>query len=128
MGHISMKKLINIFTLNFIFIFSVQASMLEDLPEIKYETFKLDNGLTVVVHEDKKVPMVAVNVWYHVGSKNEKVGKTGFAHLFEHLMFNGTENYNSEYFEPFEKLAPLIKMVPLTLTELITFKMFQPML
>ena len=105
MGHISMKKLINIFTLNFIFIFSVQASMLEDLPEIKYETFKLDNGLTVVVHEDKKVPMVAVNVWYHVGSKNEKVGKTGFAHLFEHLMFNGTENYNSEYFEPFEKIG-----------------------
>ena len=79
--------------------------MLEDLPEIKYETFKLDNGLTVVVHEDKKVPMVAVNVWYHVGSKNEKVGKTGFAHLFEHLMFNGTENYNSEYFEPFEKIG-----------------------
>lgn len=105
MGHISMKKLINIFTLNFIFIFSVQASMLEDLPEIKYETFKLDNGLTVIVHEDKKVPMVAVNVWYHVGSKNEKVGKTGFAHLFEHLMFNGTENYNSEYFEPFEKIG-----------------------
>jgi len=49
--------------------------------------------------------MVAVNVWYHVGSKNEKVGKTGFAHLFEHLMFNGTENYNSEYFEPFEKIG-----------------------
>ena len=57
------------------------------------------------MHEDKKVPMVAVNVWYHVGSKNEKVGKTGFAHLFEHLMFNGTENYNSEYFEPFEKIG-----------------------
>jgi zinc protease len=49
--------------------------------------------------------MVAVNVWYHVGSKNEKVGKTGFAHLFEHLMFNGTENYNNEYFEPFEKIG-----------------------
>ena len=59
----------------------------------------------VVVHEDRKVPMIAVNVWYHVGSKNEKVGKTGFAHLFEHLMFNGTENYNAEYFEPFEKIG-----------------------
>ena len=59
----------------------------------------------MVVHEDRKVPMVAVNVWYHVGSKNEKVGKTGFAHLFEHLMFNGTENYNAEYFEPFEKIG-----------------------
>ena len=85
--------------------FSIQASSLADLPEIKYESFKLDNGLTVVVHEDKKVPMVAVNVWYHVGSKNEKPGKTGFAHLFEHLMFNGTENYNNEYFEPFEKIG-----------------------
>ena len=105
MGYISMKNFFNFLTLNFIFILSVQASLLEDLPEIKYETFKLDNGLTVIVHEDKKVPMVAVNVWYHVGSKNEKVGKTGFAHLFEHLMFNGTENYNSEYFEPFEKIG-----------------------
>ena len=76
-----------------------------DVPDIKYDTFTLNNGLTVVVHEDRKVPMVAVNVWYHVGSKNEKVGKTGFAHLFEHLMFNGTENYNAEYFEPFEKIG-----------------------
>ena len=76
-----------------------------EIPEIKYDSFTLDNGLTVIVHEDRKVPMVAVNVWYHVGSKNEKVGKTGFAHLFEHLMFNGTENYNSEYFEPFEKIG-----------------------
>ena len=76
-----------------------------EVPDIKYDTFTLENGLTVVVHEDRKVPMVAVNVWYHVGSKNEKVGKTGFAHLFEHLMFNGTENYNNEYFEPFEKIG-----------------------
>jgi len=76
-----------------------------EVPDIKYDTFTLENGLTVVVHEDRKVPMVAVNVWYHVGSKNEKVGKTGFAHLFEHLMFNGTENYNAEYFEPFEKIG-----------------------
>ncbi len=100
-----MKTFLNALTLNFIFILSIQASLLEDLPEIEYESFKLDNGLTVIVHEDKKVPMVAVNVWYHVGSKNEKVGKTGFAHLFEHLMFNGTENYNNEYFEPFEKIG-----------------------
>jgi zinc protease len=75
------------------------------IPEINYEKFTLNNGLTVVVHEDRKVPMVAVNIWYHVGSKNENVGKTGFAHLFEHLMFNGTENYNNEYFEPFEKIG-----------------------
>ena len=100
-----MNKLIQAAVINIIFVFSIQASSLADLPEIKYESFKLDNGLTVVVHEDKKVPMVAVNVWYHVGSKNEKPGKTGFAHLFEHLMFNGTENYNNEYFEPFEKIG-----------------------
>ena len=100
-----MKKLFQASVINLLFIISIQASSLADLPEIKYETFTLDNGLTVIVHEDKKVPMVAVNVWYHVGSKNEKLGKTGFAHLFEHLMFNGTENYNNEYFEPFEKIG-----------------------
>ena len=100
-----MNKLFQASIINIMFIISIQASSLAELPEIKYESFKLDNGLTVIVHEDKKVPMVAVNVWYHVGSKNEKLGKTGFAHLFEHLMFNGTENYNNEYFEPFEKIG-----------------------
>jgi zinc protease len=59
---------------------------------IPYEKFQLDNGLTVVVHEDRKAPVVAVSIWYHVGSKDEPVGKTGFAHLFEHLMFGGSEN------------------------------------
>jgi zinc protease len=72
---------------------------------IPYEKFKLDNGLTVVVHTDRKAPVVAVNVWYHVGSKNERPGKTGFAHLFEHLMFQGTENFNDEYFKPFEQVG-----------------------
>ena len=92
--------------ISFIFFSSIALSItIEDLPKIEYEKFTLDNGLTVIVHEDKKVPMVAVNVWYHVGSKNEKPGKSGFAHLFEHLMFNGTENYNNEYFEPFEKIG-----------------------
>ena len=100
-----MNKLFQASVINIMFIISIQASSLAELPEIKYESFKLDNGLTVIVHEDKKVPMVAVNVWYHVGSKNENLGKTGFAHLFEHLMFNGTENYNNEYFEPFEKIG-----------------------
>ena len=100
-----MKKFFQLLTLNIALTILTQASLLDDLPEIKYESFTLNNGLTVVVHEDHKVPMIAVNVWYHVGSKNEKFGKTGFAHLFEHLMFNGTENYNSEYFEPFEKIG-----------------------
>ena len=73
-----------------------------DIPFTKYV---LDNGLTLIVHRDTKAPVIAVNVWYHVGSKNEKPGKTGFAHLFEHLMFNGTENYNDEYFGPFERVG-----------------------
>ena len=74
-------------------------------PDIAYEKFVLGNGLTVVVHEDHKAPIVAVNVWYHVGSKNEKRGKTGFAHLFEHLMFNGSENFNDDYFKAVEKVG-----------------------
>ena len=73
--------------------------------DIAYEKFTLDNGLRVIVHEDRKAPIVAVSVWYHVGSKNEPPGKTGFAHLFEHLMFNGSENYDGEYFEPFEQVG-----------------------
>jgi zinc protease len=73
--------------------------------DIAYDKFTLDNGLTVVVHEDRKAPIVAVSIWYHVGSKNEPEGKTGFAHLFEHLMFNGSEHYDGEYFEPFENVG-----------------------
>ncbi len=73
--------------------------------DIKYEKFVLDNGLTLIVHEDHKAPIVAVNIWYHVGSKNEKEGKTGFAHLFEHLMFNGSENFRDDYFKEMEKIG-----------------------
>ena len=71
--------------------------------EIPYQRFVLPNGLTLIVHEDHKAPIVAVNVWYHVGSKNEKPGRTGFAHLFEHLMYNGTENYDKDFFGPLEQ-------------------------
>ena len=73
--------------------------------DIPFQKFVLDNGLTLIVHEDHKAPIVAFNVWYHVGSKNEKPGKTGFAHLFEHLMFNGSENYNDDYFKPMQKVG-----------------------
>ena len=73
--------------------------------DIEYDRFVLDNGLRVIVHEDRKAPVVAVSIWYHVGSKDEKPGKTGFAHLFEHLMFNGSENYDDEFFGPFEKVG-----------------------
>ncbi len=71
--------------------------------DIPFQKFVLQNGLTLIVHEDHKAPIVALNVWYHVGSKNEKLGKTGFAHLFEHLMFQGTENLHGEFFDPLEK-------------------------
>ncbi|WP_426701782.1 M16 family metallopeptidase [Rhodanobacter sp. Col0626] len=73
-----------------------------EIPELAYQRFTLPNGLTVVVHEDHKAPVVAVSVWYHVGSSYEPAGKTGFAHLFEHLMFQGSENHKDEYFKPFE--------------------------
>ncbi len=72
---------------------------------IPYEKFTLPNGLTVLVHEDHKAPIVAVNTWYHVGSKNEKPGKTGFAHLFEHLMFGGSDNFKGRYIDAMEKVG-----------------------
>ncbi len=68
------------------------VSTLVKAVDIPYQTFTLKNGLRVVVHTDRKAPVVAVSVWYDVGSKHEPKGKTGFAHLFEHLMFNGSEN------------------------------------
>jgi len=76
---------------------SVTAQAEVDIP---YQKFVLPNGLTLVVHEDHKAPIVAVDVWYHVGSKDERPGRTGFAHLFEHLMFTNTENHHDEFFRP----------------------------
>ena len=71
--------------------------------EIPHVKVTLDNGLDVIVHEDHHCPIVAVNVWYHVGSKNERPGRTGFAHLFEHLMFEGSEHHDSGYFRPLQE-------------------------
>jgi zinc protease len=78
--------------------------------EIPFKKFVLTNGLTLIVHEDHKAPIVAVNLWYHVGSKNEKPGKTGFAHLFEHLMFTGSEHFKGggdqrAFFEAMERVG-----------------------
>jgi predicted Zn-dependent peptidase len=73
------------------------AAQAQDL-SIPYETYTLDNGLKVIFSEDHSVPVVQVNVWYHVGSKDEVEGRTGFAHLFEHLMFQGSENNDQDYF------------------------------
>ncbi len=81
------------------------ASVDIPIPDIKYTKFVLANGLTVLVHEDHKAPIVAVNTWYHVGSKNEKPGKTGFAHLFEHLMFSGSDDFDHTYINAMEKVG-----------------------
>jgi len=71
--------------------------------DIPFRKHVLGNGLQVVIHEDHDCPIVAVNVWYHVGSKNEVPGRTGFAHLFEHLMFQGSAHHDSGYFEPIQQ-------------------------
>ncbi len=69
-----------------------QAQGQQKLPELKYETYTLPNGLQVITHEDHRLPLVAVDLWYHVGPLNERPGRTGFAHLFEHMMFEGSEH------------------------------------
>jgi len=84
---------------------SVSAQTKTKEIDIPYERFVLDNGLTVIVHEDHKAPIVAINIWYHVGSKNEKLGKTGFAHLFEHLMFGGSEHAPGRYIDTMERIG-----------------------
>ena len=73
--------------------------------DVPFEQFTLPNGLRVVVHTDRKAPVVAVNVWYHVGAKDEARGRSGFAHLFEHLMFRGSENFKGEFDAPFEQVG-----------------------
>lgn len=89
-----------------VLLFSQKGKMTETgVVDISYRMFKLDNGLTVIIHEDHKAPIVAINIWYHVGSKNERPGKSGFAHLFEHLMFNGSEDYNDDYFQALERVG-----------------------
>ena len=70
---------------------------------LDYTKLTLDNGLDVIVHEDHRCPIVAVNLWYHVGSKNEQPGRTGLAHLFEHLMFEGSAHHGSGYFAPLQQ-------------------------
>jgi zinc protease len=76
--------------------------------QIPYTKTTLANGLDVVVHEDRQLPMVAVNLWYHVGSKNERPGRTGFAHLFEHLMFEGSAHHDAGYFQPLQRAGALL--------------------
>ena len=72
---------------------------------IAFEKHTLPNGLDVILHQDRSIPMAAVNVWYHVGSKDEEMGRTGFAHLFEHIMFRGTKHHKASHFEPLQKIG-----------------------
>lgn len=74
----------------------------------RYEHYELSNGLDVILYEDHRIPVAAVNVWYHVGSKNEREGRTGFAHLFEHMMFQGSKHHDTDYFVPLEKVGAFV--------------------
>src|SRR5215471_12747700 len=84
----------------FLFMFAscaVQAqSPARKLPTIPFEKYKLKNGLEVILSQDHTLPLVSVNIWYHVGPANEKAGRTGFAHLFEHMMFEGSQHVGSK--------------------------------
>src|SRR5437588_2639217 len=78
-------------------------------PDLPYERHALDNGLRVVLHHDPSLPLVAVNLWYHVGSKNERPGRTGFAHLFEHMLFSGSEHVgNNEHFRHVQSVGGVL--------------------
>ena len=83
----------------------VSSFVLAQNIDIPFRKFVLANGLTLIVHEDHKAPIAAVNIWYHVGSKNERPGKTGFAHLFEHLMFGGSEHFHGRYLDAMERIG-----------------------
>ncbi|MEO6325873.1 MAG: pitrilysin family protein [Thermoanaerobaculia bacterium] len=79
------------------------ASPAAPMPQLAFEKSTLPNGLQLILHVDRKLPVVHVNQWFHVGSKNEKPGRTGFAHLFEHMMFQGSKNAKGKYFVYAEK-------------------------
>ena len=101
------KRFFAFFALLVLFVSAAEAQVPFDRAQytIKHKKFVLKNGLTLIVHEDKSVPLVAVNMWYHVGSRNEKRGRTGFAHLFEHFFFNGSENHPFGFREAMDDLG-----------------------
>ena len=78
------------------------------LPDVRFDTFTLPNGLQVILHEDHSTPIVAFDIWYHVGSKNERARRTGFAHLFEHMMFQGSQHNEAEYFGPIQEVGGIL--------------------
>lgn len=111
-NHTTFTQMRNCLLLHLLALFITVSASAQDYPvydpnsiDVPYKKFTLSNGLRLIVHEDHKAPIVAVNIWYHVGSKNEVPGKSGFAHLFEHLMFNGSENFNKDYFQALEAIG-----------------------
>lgn len=102
------QTIAGLLVLAFVFVSSGLAQKADKLPPIKTKTYKLKNGLTVILHEDKSTPIVTVGTWYHVGSKDEEEGRTGFAHLFEHMMFQGSGNYDNDYFSPLQEAGGII--------------------
>ena len=78
---------------------NAQSSDQSSVPKIEFEKYTLSNGLEVILHVDRKLPIVHVNQWFHVGSANERPGRSGFAHLFEHMMFQGSKNASRDYFQ-----------------------------
>src|SRR6185503_2933465 len=87
------RNLFAAFLLSISLLSGLYAQSSDRLPPVPFKEYKLKNGLTVVLHPDRSTPIVGVNLFYHVGSKNEAPGRTGFAHLFEHMMFQGSGNY-----------------------------------
>ena len=84
---------------------AVLAAAPTPIPKLAFEKHTLANGLQVVLHVDRRLPIVHVNLWYHVGSKNERAGRTGFAHLFEHMMLQGSKNASTDYFTLMQRVG-----------------------
>src|SRR5688572_340352 len=92
-----------LFAVSNVFVTNVNAQ--NSAPRIEFEKYRLPNGIQVILHVDRKLPVVHVNQWYHVGSANERLGRSGFAHLFEHMMFQGSKNANQKYLSYAESLG-----------------------
>src|ERR1700730_14370820 len=89
--------------------FRLHPSDITHRPMLALESYELANGLRVVLNEDHSAPLVAVNLWYHVGSKNERPGRTGFAHLFEHMLFSGSAHIgNNEHFRHVQRVGGVL--------------------
>ena len=97
------KKILTGFLILAAFSQAAVAQRSEKLPPLNVQEYSLKNGLRVILHQDRSTPIVSVGTWYHVGSKNEVPGRTGFAHLFEHMMFQGSANYDNDYFTPLQE-------------------------